>query len=249
MEKLDKKLINSIQKTIDFAIEKHKMITANDIVLVGLSGGNDSFTLLDCLATRQKYYPTKFKLIATHINISNIPYAINQEFMEQFCKDRNVEFHFIEKKIEIDKDKARNNPCFICSWNRRKLLFNFAQQLNCNKIALGHHKDDAIETFLLNMMYHSSISSLPAILKMFDGTMDLIRPMIYLSKSEISEYSKIKNFPDQKLTCSFDHITKRNEMSMLLRGMEILNPNVRENIFKAMDNICEEYLPNPKKPV
>jgi len=246
MEKAHKKIINSLRKTTDFAIEKYNMIVENDIVLVGLSGGNDSFTLLDCLATRQKYYSTKFKLIAAHVNITNIPYSINQEFMQKFCDERDVEFHFIEKKIEIDKEQTRNNPCFICSWNRRKLLFNFAEETKCTKIAFGHHKDDAIETFLLNMLYHSSISSLPATLKMFEGKIDLIRPMIFVSKTDISEYSKIKEFPDQKLTCSFDHITKRSEMTMLLRGLEILNPNVRENIFKSMDNICEEYLPNPR---
>jgi len=246
MEKSDKKIINSIRKTIDAAIEKHKMITESDVILVGLSGGNDSFTLLDNLAIRQKYYRTKFKLIAAHINVTNIPYSVDKDYMQQFCEEREVEFHFIEKKIDIDKDKARNNPCFICSWNRRKLLFNFSQELKCTKIALGHHKDDAIETFLLNMLYHSSISSLPAILKMFDGDILLIRPMIYLSKPEITQYSKLKNFPEQKLTCTYDHITKRGEMAMLLKGLEILNPNARENIFKSMSNICEEYLPEAK---
>jgi tRNA(Ile)-lysidine synthetase-like protein len=243
MDKHDKHHIKRVQGTIDAAIEKHSMLEENDIVLVGLSGGKDSFTLLDTLANRKKYYKINFKLVATHVNISNIPYSVDIEFIENFCKERDVEFIYSEKKIDIDKDKLKNNPCFICSWNRRKLLFNITKELKCTKLALGHHKDDAVETFLLNMLYHSSISSLPAKLKMFDGRIHLIRPMIYLSKEDITKYAEIKQYPEQKLTCSYDHVTKRNEMAMLLRGMEILNPNVKENIFKSMSNIYDEYLP------
>jgi len=243
MDKNDKRKVRKIQGVIDSAIEKHSMIEENDIILVGLSGGKDSFTLLDALSIRQKHYKTKFKLIAAHVNISNIPYSIDKEYIENFCKERDVEFIFQHEKIEIDKEKVKTNPCFICSWNRRKLLFNLSKDLNCTKIALGHHRDDAIETFLLNMMYHSSISSLPAKLKMFEGRIHLIRPMIYLSKDEINEYSILKQYPEQKLTCSYDHITKRGEMAMLLKGMEILNPHVRETLFKSMSNIYQEYLP------
>lgn len=243
MDKNDKQHLRKIQGKIDLAIEKHCMIENNDTVLVGLSGGKDSFTLLDVLSNRRKYYKTNFKLIATHINISNIPYSVDLNYIENFCKERDVEFIYQEKKIDIDKDKLKTNPCFICSWNRRKLLFNLTKELKCNKLALGHHKDDAVETFLLNMLYHSSISSLPAKLKMFEGRVHLIRPMIYLSKDEINRYAELKLFPEQKLTCSYDHITKRNEMAMLLRGMEILNPNVKNNIFNSMSNIFDEYLP------
>lgn len=243
MDKRDKQLLKRIQGTIDSAIEKHSMIEEGDIILVGLSGGKDSFTLLENLANRKKYYKTDFKLLATHVDITNIPYTVDLEYINDFCKSRDVEFILSSKKIEIDKNKIKTNPCFICSWNRRKLLFNLTKKLNCNKLALGHHKDDAVETFLMNMIYHSSISSLPAKLKMFDGRVHLIRPMIYLSKNEINKYAELKQFPEQKLTCSYDHVTKRNEMAMLLRGMEILNPNVKDNIFKSMSNIYEEYLP------
>ena len=242
-KKTDKKSINKVQQATEKAIKKYNLIEADDKILVGISGGIDSLVLLENLANKRKFYKFDFKIKAVHINVKNIPYSIEKEFIINFCNKLDVKIIFVEKEIEIDKTKLTTNPCFICSWNRRKLLFNYAKEHNYNKLALGHHKDDAIETFMMNIVYHGSISSLPASLSMFDGRMKLIRPMIYLNKEQITEFARIRGYKPQIKTCSFDKKTSRRKMESIFTEMEKFNPNVRENIFKAMSNIYEEYLP------
>lgn len=242
-KKLNKKLIGKVQQAMDKAIKKHNLIEPNDKILVGVSGGIDSLVLLENLANKKKYYDFDFELKAVHINVKNIPYSIEKEFITDFCHKLDVEIIFVEKEIKIDNSKLTTNPCFICSWNRRKLLFNYSKEHNYNKLALGHHKDDAIETFMMNLVYHGSISSLPASLTMFDGRMKLIRPMIYLKKEQITEFARIRNYKPQIKTCSFDKKTSRRKMESIFTEMEKFNPHVRENIFKAMSNIHDEYLP------
>ncbi len=242
--KLNKKIISKVQQATDKAIKKHLLIEPNDKILVGLSGGVDSLVLLDNLANKKKYYGFDFDLQAVHINVSNIAYKVNRDFLTDFCKKINVELLFVEREIDIDETKITNNPCFICSWNRRKLLFNYANENSYNKLALGHHRDDAIETFLMNMIYHGSISSLPANLSMFEGRMQLIRPMIYLDKEQILSYAKIKNIEPQIKTCEFDSDTNRRKMGSVLAEMEKFHPKVKQNIFNAMSNIYDEYLPS-----
>jgi tRNA(Ile)-lysidine synthase TilS/MesJ len=192
---------------------------------------------------RKKYFNINFDLSAAHINISNIPYDVDINFLEDFCKKRDVDFIYIEKKIHIDHSKITTNPCFICSWNRRKLLFNYTKEHNFNKLALGHHRDDAIETFLINLIYHATISSLPAKLSMFSGRLNLIRPLIYLTKNQISDFAEIKGYEAKLKTCSFDNASNRKKISYLLDEMRKFNPQVDNNIFKALSNVIDEYLP------
>lgn len=242
-KKVRKKNINKVQQATDKAIKKHKLIENNDKIIVGISGGIDSLVMLENLAHKQKYYNTKFELQAIHINIKNIPYTVNKEFLRNFCHKLNIKLTFFEENININHSKITTNPCFICSWNRRKILFKHAKENKFNKIALGHHKDDAIETFLMNIIFHGSISSLPAKLEMFNGEIKLIRPMIYLSKNQIVKYAEARNYKPKIKTCSFDNNTNRRKMNKIISEMEKFNPNVKKNIFKAMNNIYNEYLP------
>jgi len=243
-KKLDKKSINKVQQAIDKAIKKHKLLKEGDKILIGISGGIDSLVLLENLAHKRRHYAIDFFIEAVHINIENIPYSVNRDFLQDFCNKFDVKLTFLDKKIEIDNDKTTTNPCFICSWNRRKLLFAYAKEHNFNKLALGHHKDDAVETFMMNLVYHGTISSLPVELKMFSGRMSLIRPMIYLTKNQITEYARIREYKPQIKTCSFDNKTSRRKMNSIIEEMQKFNPNVKHNIFKSMSNVFDEYLPN-----
>lgn len=242
-KKLVKKKINTVQQAFNKAVKKHNLIEKDDKILVGLSGGIDSLVLLDLMAIRRKYFDVDFRLKAAHVNIKNIPYSVDVDLLREFCDKRDVEFLYIDKEIEIDKEKITTNPCFICSWNRRKLLFNYARENKFNKLALGHHKDDAIETFLINLIYHGTISSLPVSLQMFSGRMNLIRPLMYLNKEQIIDFSNAKAYHAQLKTCTFDDKTNRRKIISVLEEMRKFNPYVDANIFKAMSEIYEEYLP------
>jgi len=155
-EKLFKKICRKMGSTM----RDHSMITEGDHVLVGLSGGKDSMILLEALVERKRALPFDFKLTAAHIEALGIGYKIDREKLTRFCENLSVPLHYrtIEPDLEKDASKA---ACFICSWSRRKELFKLTKELKCNKLALGHHRNDAVETLLLNMIYHGSISSLP----------------------------------------------------------------------------------------
>lgn len=242
-KKLEKKKINTVQQEFDRAIKKHNLIEEGDNILIGLSGGIDSLVMTELLSYRKKYFPVKFNLKAVFVNIENIPYKVNENFLAEFCNDRGIDFEVISKKIDIDQKQITTNPCFICSWNRRKILFDYTKQNNFNKLALGHHKEDAIETFLINLIYHGSISSLPVKLSMFSGRMHLIRPLMYLNKEQIKDFAELKNIYSKIKDCKFSSVTKRRKVEKIIDTMKEFNPQVENLLFKAMSKINEEYLP------
>lgn len=240
--KNEKKYIQKIRQTVGRAINQYKLIEAGDNVLIGVSGGKDSLVLLESLAIRRKYIPISYTLTAIHINIQNISYQIDVSFLEDFCRDLNVPF--VLQSIDIDLDKKKHsNPCFICSWNRRRELFEYANTHNFNKLALGHHIDDAIETLLLNMVFHASISSLPPKLSMFDGQLELIRPLMLLTDDQLVEYSEVRKFPKEIRTCPYDKATRREDMKHIISQLASMKDSAKMNMFKAMSNIYEDYLP------
>lgn len=242
-KKLEKKKINTVQQEFDRAIKKHNLIEDGDNILIGLSGGIDSLVMTELLSYRKKYFSIKFNLKAVYVNIENIPYKVNENFLAEFCNDREIDFEVINQKIEIDQKQITTNPCFICSWNRRKILFDYTKQNKFNKLALGHHKDDAIETFLINLIYHGSISSLPVKLSMFSGRMHLIRPLMYLNKEQIKDFAELKNIYSNIKDCKFSSVTNRRKVEKIIDTMKEFNPQVENLLFKAMSNINEEYLP------
>ncbi|MBK8808568.1 MAG: tRNA 2-thiocytidine(32) synthetase TtcA [Bacteroidales bacterium] len=170
----------------------------------------------------------------------NIPYEVDITYLEQFCKGLNVAF--IYKEVEYVPDEKKS-PCFFCSWSRRKVFYELSKELLISKIATGHHKDDALETLFMNMIYHGTYSSLPMQFSMFDGRLQFIRPMIELPEDLLVEYAQIKQFPKLKSECIYDKMTKRKKVRAFIEELEEMNPNAKSNIFKSMSNIIPEYLP------
>jgi len=198
-----KKLFSKISKKVGQVIVEKKLIEPNDKVLVGLSGGKDSYLLLEILADRKKHMPFPIELFAVHVVVKEAGYKNDLDFMRSFCTQLSVPFYLIETNVDFNRD-SKKSPCYVCSWHRRKQIFNLSKEINCNKLAFGHHIDDALQTLLLNMVYHGSISSMPFKLSMFDGRMDLIRPLLEIHEETISQYSQNIGYPKELQKCPFD---------------------------------------------
>jgi len=241
-EKKRRKQFEKISRKVGRTLQEHNLIEAGDRVLVGLSGGKDSMILLEALADRKRHLPFDFELFAVHVSATGVGYEMDTDYLDQFCRELGVPLRLEEIEVDLSVD-PKKTPCFVCSWSRRKRIFDMSRELNCNKVALGHHKDDAIQTVLLNMIYHGSFSSLPQDLSMFDGRIRLIRPLLYIPEKELSYYATLRTFRKQEKSCPYDGSTRREEIKELIRQMDRMSRDARRNIFKAMDNIYGEYLP------
>lgn len=223
-------------------IRDHSLIEDGDHILVGLSGGKDSMILLEALAERRRALPIEFQITAAHVEARGIGYLIDMEKLTQFCRDLKITLHTLTIEPEMGADSSKNT-CFVCSWHRRKELFSLTRTLKCNKLALGHHRKDAVETLLLNMIYHGSISSLPYSLKMFDGRLYLIRPLMDLDDRMLTEYAELNELVRVEKSCPHEENTHRESIARLIQEIEKIHSKGSYNIFKSMNKIFPEYLP------
>lgn len=237
------KLLRKICRKAGNTLRDHAMIREGDHVLVGLSGGKDSMILLQVLAESRRVMPADFTITAAHIAAEGIGYHIDRGHLENFCRglDIPLEYRVIAPDFEKDPSKA---ACFVCSWHRRRELFALTRELHCNKLALGHHRMDAVETLLLNMIYHGSISSLPYSLKMFGGRVLLIRPLMDLDEKILDEYSELNSLVKTEKGCPHEDRTRRENIARLLASIEALHGPGPANIFRSMGKIFDEYLPS-----
>lgn len=223
-------------------IRDHSLLAEGDHILVGLSGGKDSMILLESLAERKAAVPFDFRLTAAHVEAAGIGYQIDKDKLSLFCENLNVPLHYKTIEPDLKKDTSKS-ACFLCSWYRRKELFNLSKELNCNKLALGHHRNDAVETLLLNMIYHGSISSLPYSLNMFEGRLKLIRPLMDLDVRMLEEYAALNDLVKVEKSCPHEDSTQRDRIAQLIKQIEGIHSKGPFNLFKSMDKIFTEYLP------
>ncbi len=245
MNKGDKRFLEKIRTKVSEAVRDYNLIKDGDTIVVGISGGKDSMALLDIIANRQVPSPVSYQIIAVHIQLTDVPYHTDYQYLESFCKSRNIDFVLIkdDKKIILDGQQ----PCFYCAWNRRKLLFEYTANNNYQSIAMGHHKDDAVETLLMNMIQHGEFSAFPVKLKMFDGQFNLIRPLIYTTNKELERYSKLIGYKPLPYDCEYAATNRREEIKTLIRKMYHIDPDASKNIFNAMRNINIKHLPTPQQ--
>jgi tRNA(Ile)-lysidine synthase TilS/MesJ len=241
MDKAEKRFLEKIRTKVSKAIADYNLITNGDTIIIGISGGKDSMALLDILDNRRKALSIQYKIIAVHIQLTDVPYHTDASYLSGFCKDRNVEFHLLKDDTEIIRENKQ--PCFYCAWNRRRLLFEFAGKIKAGKVALGHHKDDAVETLLMNMVRHGEISSFPVKLKMFNGAFELIRPLIYTSDKELKRYVEIIGYKPLPYDCMFSQTNQREVFKNIIRQFYKISPDAVDNIFSAMKNIDSKHLP------
>ncbi|MFZ5940919.1 MAG: tRNA lysidine(34) synthetase [Bacteroidota bacterium] len=241
----DEKLFTKLARKCGVTLRDHEMIGEGDHVLAGLSGGKDSMILLKILAERRRAMPFSFRLTAAHILVPAAGYVTDTGYLEDFCRDLDIPLIIRETEVDLERDPNKT-PCFVCSWHRRKLLFDLTRELNCNKLALGHHREDALETYLMNMMFHGSISSLPYTLKMFEGRVTLIRPLLDISEALLGEYSELSGLVRPLKNCPHENNTRRMQVRRILKNMEEIYPQSTHNLFRSADHIYDEYLPLKK---
>lgn len=224
------------------AIHTRNMIKADDHVMVAVSGGKDSMALLWLLRERIKRIPIVYKLTAVHVDPGFG--ADSATAMASFFKEYDFEYRIIESAIgpKAHGPENRENPCFLCSRLRRKLLFEEAHSLGCNLIALGHHKDDMIETFFLNIFFGASISTMQPVQELFGGKLVLIRPLFLIDEDLVQRYAKSMGWPDIDLGCPTGASTKRIEIKTMLNAFYRSNRKIKGNIFHALQNVNPDYL-------
>ena len=229
------------------AMATYHLIEDDDHILVGLSGGKDSLLLLELLAKRSLIQHPLFKVEALHVRMENIHYETDTSYLQQFCDNLGIKLHVLTTSFEtIENGKLKNEkssikrrqkqPCFLCSWNRRKQMFNLAQELGCNKIALGHHQDDLIYTALMNLTFQGRFDTMPARLKMRKMPLEIIRPLCMIPEADIKAYAELRDYQKQKKLCPYETNSYRTDIKQLYDRMEQLNPEARYSIWRAISS-------------
>jgi tRNA 2-thiocytidine biosynthesis protein TtcA len=221
----------------------YEMIQEGDKVLVAVSGGADSFSLLDLLNSPMVFDPS-FSLIAVNIDLGLDEKYRGYNILKAYLEGNN--YAYVMDKTGIGplshSDYNRKNPCFLCSRLRRKRIFEIADETGCNKIAFAHHKDDIIETLLLNMFYAREISTMVPNQSIFGGKLHIIRPLAYISEGLIKKYAEEQRFPLIENPCPTSKISKRKYIKNILMELEKDNKKTRDNIYRAMHHVKPDYL-------
>ncbi len=224
------RILSYMRKTI----ETYELIEDGDKIAVGLSGGKDSFTLLMGLKALQRFYPKHFELVAITVNPGFE--FFNSDFLKQRCDEIGIPVveevsHIKEIVFDIRKEQ---NPCSLCANLRRGILNSVAIREGCNKIALGHNQDDALETFLLNFLYAGNLNTFAPISYMDRSKITLIRPLIDIPEKEIRKFIKRNNVKVMPKVCPMDGYSKREDMKNMILDLEKNIPTVRANMVGAI---------------
>jgi tRNA 2-thiocytidine biosynthesis protein TtcA len=242
--KRQQKLQKRLRRDIGRAIDDYAMIEQGDKVMVCVSGGKDSYAMLDILMQLQKSAPIDFDILA--VNLDQKQPDFPEHILPKYLDQVGVNFHIIERdtysvvKSVIEEGKT---TCGLCSRMRRGTLYRFAQERSITKIALGHHRDDILETLLLNMFHGGKLKAMPARLLSDDGLNTVIRPMAYAREQDIEEYSQLKGFPIIPCNlCGSQDNLQRQHIKAMLRDWEKNHPGRIESMTKSLQNVVPSHL-------
>ncbi len=237
-----------IRRDVGNAIADYKMIEDGDKVMVCLSGGKDSYTLLDILLNLQKTAPVQFDLIA--VNLDQKQPGFPEHILPEYLQSLGIPFHIIEKDTYSVVKRVipeGQTTCGLCSRLRRGTLYGYAEENGINKIALGHHRDDILETFFLNIFFGGKLKAMPPKLLSDDKKNIVIRPMAYCREKDIARFAEFKNFPIIPCNlCGSQENLQRQAMKQMLNGWEKQFPGRLESIFTSLKNVAPSQLADTK---
>ena len=233
-----------IQKLLSYtrqAVNDYNMISAGDRIAVGVSGGKDSICLLTALAQMRRFFPLPFEVeaITVCLGFEGADYS----GIAQYCRKLGVRYTVVETSIGeiVFERKKEDNPCSLCAKMRKGALNSAAEELGCNKIALGHNKDDVIETFLMSLIYEGRINCFSPVSFLERKKLYSIRPLIYVSEYETESLIKSLGVAPVKNPCPADGNTKRQEIKELIKSLSKTYPTIRENIFGAVSRGLDDW--------
>lgn len=239
-----KKLMRTMLNTV----VDYDLIEENDHIMVAISGGKDSYTLLDLLLTAQKRSPKPFKITAIHLDQQQPGY--DGKPLKDWLLSHEIPHQIISEdtySIVVDKTKPGGTFCSLCSRLRRGILYRVAASIGANKIALGHHRDDSIETLMLNLVYAGKLQAMPPKYLTDDGQFYVIRPLIETAERDIISYANHKKFPILPCNlCGSQEGLKRQRMKELLDTLEQEKPDVRSVMLHALKNVNASHLLDPR---
>jgi len=238
------KLHKRLRRNTGNAIHDFKMIEAGDRVMVCLSGGKDSYTMLDILMNLRKHAPIKFELIA--VNLDQKQPGFPEHILPAYLDTVDVPYYILERdtySIVKEKTPEGKTTCALCSRLRRGNLYGFAEEIGANKIALGHHRDDLMETLFLNMFYGGKLKSMSPKLLSDDGKNIVIRPLAYCKETDISKYAQAKEFPIIPCNlCGSQENLQRKVIKKMLQDWECQHPGRLDVISKSIRNVAPSHL-------
>ncbi|OPX28092.1 MAG: hypothetical protein B1H08_06585 [Candidatus Omnitrophica bacterium 4484_171] len=230
-------VIKYVYKKMGKAILDYSMINPGDKVLVAVSGGMDSLSLLKLFIMRKKRVPIDFEFIACMVSTDFI--EVDTNAVINFFNENNIPF--LIKELKLNNSGIN---CFWCSWNRRKILFETAKEKGCSKIALGHNLDDITETIMMNLVFFGEVSSMKPKISLFNGQFDIVRPLCYITKRDIHNFAVKLGLPFTNYKCLYGKDTRRELVKNIIKTIEKDCPAAKNNIFNALKNIKKDYLPH-----
>ena len=238
------RLHKNLRRETGRAIADFNMIQEGDLVMVCLSGGKDSYVMLDILLNMQKHAPIRFDLVA--VNLDQKQPDFPEEVLPNYLESIGVDYHVLEKdtySIVLDKTEPGKSFCSLCSRLRRGNLYGFAEKIGATKIALGHHRHDLMETLFLNMFFGGKLKSMPPKLISDDKKHIVIRPLAYCKEEEIAQYAELKQFPIIPCNlCGNQENLQRQEIKKMLNEWARQYPGRLEILFKSITNVAPSHL-------